>query len=337
MGNNKEIWFQLFASCMVVKGASMSIISDIERNTFYDIPNEYLPILTEVQQMSIESFKSRSKFKPKMIDKFVKQFIDQEVGFFTSDIESFPKIELIWKSPYQITNAIIQIGNDNNYNVNDCIRQLEHLGCQAFQIRVESNLKIELLQKYLDSFKGTRVKYVELLIPFENNDLASLERLLKRETRLRFIKIYGSNEDRIIENQDIYLNRKILFLKKDIRTSSKEIISKDRLCNNMEVFLESQKHNVGLNRKISINMDGFIMNYIDHKEHFGNIRVDRVLDIIEKQEFQKKWFISNDKIEKCKDCQYRAACVSNSDIEVIGDLFYKKNECSFNPFTNEWV
>lgn len=334
---HKKNRFQLFASCIVVKGVSMSIISDIERNSFYDISNEYLPILADIQRMSIETFKTKSKFNSKMIDDFIKQFIDKEVGFFTSDVESFPEIELLWKSPYQITNAIIQVENENNYNVKDCISQLEDVGCQAIQIRVESNLKIELLQNFIDSFKGTKIKYIELLIPFANNNFSELEKLLKIESRLRFIKIYGCNKDRIIENQSIYLNRKILLFRKDIRIDSKEISSKDRLCVNMEVFLESQKHNVGLNRKVSINKDGFIMNYIDHEEYFGNVNVDRILDVIKKQEFKKKWFISNNKIEKCKDCQYRSACVSNSDIEKKGNLFFKKNECSFNPYVNKWL
>jgi len=51
---------------------------------------------------------------------------------------------------------------------------------------------------------------------------------------------------------------------------------------------------------------------------------------------QEKRFISNDIIEKCKDCQYRYMCLSNSDIEEKAGKFHKINSCTFNPYENKW-
>ena len=60
-------------------------------------------------------------------------------------------------------------------------------------------------------------------------------------------------------------------------------------------------------------------------------------EVVSKRNFQEKWFISNDNIVKCCDCQFRYSCVSNSDILTKKGKYYKKSTCKFNPSTNEWM
>lgn len=338
IAKNNQTWFKLFASCFLIRGKSASLICDVERNVFYDVPNDYMNILEDLQKVSIYNFKKKSKFKNVLIDTFIQQFISEEIGFLTTEPNAFPNIDLIWQSPYQISNSILQIKKDTNYDVLGVIKQLEELDCQAFQIRIESSLSNELIEKFILVFKKTRVKYVELLIPYRREVKVSwLNDLLISEPRLRFIKVYGSKEDEFLDKDINKLNAKILFFKKDIRKNSREIISQSRFCKNMDVFLESQNYNIGLNRKVSVSSDGSIKNYIDHDFVFGNVKKDKIKNIVFKDNFKSKWLISNDKIEKCKECQYRYSCVSNSDIEQKGKLFHKKETCDFNPETNKWM
>jgi radical SAM protein with 4Fe4S-binding SPASM domain len=102
------------------------------------------------------------------------------------------------------------------------------------------------------------------------------------------------------------------------------------------MFAEAQKHNIGLNRKVCIDYAGNIKNYLSHRKIFGNVRKDLIKEIIEKPDFREKWFYSNDQLEVCKDCQYRYACLSNSDIKSCNNRYYKVDMCDFNPGDNSW-
>lgn len=41
-------------------------------------------------------------------------------------------------------------------------------------------------------------------------------------------------------------------------------------------------------------------------------------------------------IEKCKDCQYRYQCISNSNIKEIEAKYSKIDSCNFDPYQNVW-
>lgn len=65
---------------------------------------------------------------------------------------------------------------------------------------------------------------------------------------------------------------------------------------------------------------------------FGNFKHRSLKD----SNFKKLWYIYNDKIEKCKDCQFRYQCVSNSDIKEENGKYYKVDTCDYDPYQNIW-
>ncbi len=67
-----------------------------------------------------------------------------------------------------------------------------------------------------------------------------------------------------------------------------------------------------------------------------NINFDKLSDILALKEFKQLWAINNDKIEKCKDCQFRYMCLSNSNIERKNDKYFKTDKCKFDPYENKW-
>jgi len=149
--------------------------------------------------------------------------------------------------------------------------------------------------------------------------------------------IYGAPNDTIIQPENVLTNKKIIHFKKDIRIDPKEMIKVERFGTNIESFTEAQRHNLGLNRKVCIDRNGEIKNYLSHNTSFGNIKKDKIKDVILKSEFQKKWLITNDRIETCNTCQYRYACVSNSDIKKENNKYYKIDTCNFDPSSNNWI
>ena len=85
-----------------------------------------------------------------------------------------------------------------------------------------------------------------------------------------------------------------------------------------------------------ITKNGAVKNYLNHKKEFGNVKNQKIKDIVNTDKFRQLWEISNDKIEKCKDCQFRYCCESNSDIIYKNKLLFKTNLCLFDPYINEW-
>ncbi len=338
MSQHSKTWFNLFASCIIVEGKANSLIYDVERMEFYDLSNDFLEILKMAEKHDTYAIKKAyDNEQDDLIDGFFDRFIESEIGFYTNEPERFPKIDFTWESPYFITNSIIEVDHSSDFNFEDIINQLDLLGCRAVQLRFLYPVKVNELGRIMNKFNNSRIHQVDILIPYEAlPDHEEIYHLASTHPRLNRVLIYAAPSDEIIEHDNYVLDKIILYLKKDLRVDSSEIINVDRFTTNMEAFSEAKAYNLGLNRKVCINRNGEMKNYPRHERSFGNIETDRIEDIIHTREFQEKWFISNDKIEICRDCQYRYACVNNSDIKVEDNKYYKIDMCNFQPLTNQW-
>jgi SPASM domain peptide maturase of grasp-with-spasm system len=330
----KIIYFKLFATCIIVKGASTSLIYDLERIAFYDLSNSFLDILKLSKTKSISEIKTiYNNADDKLIDSFFAQFVSEEIGFYTDDPKLFPELSCDWESPFTITNCIIEVEKSSTFNFESVINQLNELSCRAVQLRLLSVFSITDLKSFLNTFNNSKINHLEILMPYtnevKNSDFFGLYNI---QPRLNRIMLYSSEEDKI-EKDD---NNTLIYFKKDIRIDSSEVIKVERFNTNIEIFSEANHFNLGLNRKVCINKEGEIKNYLNHTTTFGNIETKNIKDVVGTIEFQEKWTISNDKIEVCKKCQYRYACVSNSDIKKENNKYFKIDMCKFNPILNVW-
>lgn len=335
MSNNKKVWFKLFACCVVVEGVSGSVIYDLQRNTFYNLPNDFLHIIYDSKKYDISTLTSQYGVE---IEGFFKQFADAEIGFYTEQPGDYPDIDCTWWSPYNITNSIIEYDSQEKFEFSKAVQQLNDLACKAVQIRLLSTFNVSKIKQLISFFQASRIRHIELLIPFsdESEYYNELFDLMKLEPRLNRILVFAGPEDKIIKKGNI-LNKVIIQFKKNIRSDKSEIFKIERFNINTELYSEARNFNLGLNRKVCIDLNGEIKNYLSHDLSFGNINEVPIQEIIEKEAFQTKWKITNDQIEICKDCQYRYACVNNSDIRRDGDKLYKINYCNFDPYTNEFT
>lgn len=328
--STNTIWFKLFANCLMVEGECRSLIYDTQRNRFYDLPDAGVDILKLAPDHTVEDIRNTLEYDPDTIDSFFDQLVKSEIGFYTHSPEQFPAIDLTWYSPYPITNAILEFAINSPYSMLEVVTQLSELACRAVQVRVVSELDIHALLLIVDTFQMTRIRHVELLIPMTSAiDHAQLRELMVREPRLNHILVYACAEEKLILHE-AKSNKLIIEYTKDIRTDDREILTEGRFNTNIEIFSEAQVHNLGLNRKVCINRNGEIMNYLDHDIHYGSVTSIAISEIVHSDEFIRKWHISNDQIEGCATCHYRYACISNSDIKVVGEKYYKTNPCSLH-------
>jgi SPASM domain peptide maturase of grasp-with-spasm system len=332
---SKNTHFKIYATCQIVEGNPHNMLYDIERMNFYELSDSYLQLLSMSKKMDVAKIKRVfGNAQDELIDSIFNQFIGLDLGFYTTEPEEYPDIDLRWESPYMVTNAIIEINDLNSYNFKSVVTQLSDLGCFAVQLRALNFYSKKEWQHLIKAFKDTRINELSVLIPHSNNMLLKdYYKLLESEARLLRLMIYNAEEERIEKHSNKLLNDRIVFFKKDIRKDHSEIIKEERFTPTIGLFTEAQQHNAGLNRKVCIDKDGEIKNYLNHVRSFGNVNKTRIEKVIHAKHFQKKWFIPNDRIEVCKTCVYRYACVSNSDIVLKNKRYHKLEACSLHSST----
>lgn len=92
-----------------------------------------------------------------------------------------------------------------------------------------------------------------------------------------------------------------------------------------------------MNGKIAITSCGDVLPCIfSRNDIVGNIKADNE-DYL-KNEIIKKWSITKDNIEVCKDCEYRYCCHDCRPlaIGIYGNMFSKYPRCCYNPYTGIW-
>jgi len=106
---------------------------------------------------------------------------------------------------------------------------------------------------------------------------------------------------------------------------------------NLETFLESKHYNSCLNRKVCIDIKGNIKNCPYMEEEFGNIFRDDIKYLIQNKEFTFVWKINKDKIEVCKDCEFRYICTDcRAFIKDSKNIFSQPSKCPYNPYISKW-
>lgn len=333
-------YFNLYANCVVVKGASESLIVDFQNSHFYNIPNLLSEILLHCNNLKINDVKKIYKNEyDKGIDKYLNELIRLEIGFFLDDPEEFPKLSMYWDNPSEIQTSVIEINGTKPYDYINVIEQLCDLGCNVIQIRIVNFCSEDILFSIHNKLKSSRIKYIEYVIHSQIFDIDFTKFFFYENNRIfRFIVHGTQKEDFSKDNLNLQIKDwQLVFITEEIHPDSKDLISKKSFCPSLDFFTEAQSHNPSLNRKISIDRFGSIKNYLSHEKIYGNIQIDKLSTIIKTEQFTSMWYINNDSIEVCKECQYRYICFSNSDIEEKNNTFYKKQMCNFNPQTNQWV
>ncbi len=272
-----------------------------------------------------------------IIDEYFKFLIENEFVFLTENPSLFPKMSLEWYEPFDVNNAILDI--ENQFYHKKVLHQLAKLNCKNVEIRF-FNKKFETslneILNYLNIEKSI-TNSVGLILPYLKNSETLFEKLIRENSRIRYIIIYNSKENIVIDS--IRKGSGHLIYSKENISSSKScgLISNKQFVINTKMFTESQNHNTCLNRKISIDKDGNIKNCPSMAESFGNIKDTTLEEALNHPNFKKYWNINKDQIEVCKDCEFRHICTDcRAFIEEPNNQYSKPLKCGYSPYTNEW-
>ncbi|MDX2248098.1 MAG: grasp-with-spasm system SPASM domain peptide maturase [Bacteroidia bacterium] len=330
--------FMLFASCIPVKGFAKSIIADIQREQYLPVPNLLADILIENRGVSIGEIKNRYQHQyDEGLDSYFQELARSEWGFFTEDPDCFPPLSLEWDHPSAITHAILDIDQSRHYELTPVIKELDEQGCKALQIRGFGEIDTLSMEEWLEAAEDTGIFSLEMILPLSAfRSVSEAEKMILRYCRIVSLTLYGA-ENEGFANTTHPASEDIIYLTRQAVTPySKELSGPEFFTTNIHAFTEAQHFNLGLNRKITVDIRGNIRHFPGHSRVFGHISSDTLTAVVGTKEFQAVWQTPVDKIENCKECEFRYMCADNSEVVQKGEKIYRLTTCTYNPRTGEW-
>ncbi len=328
---------KLFANCIPVKGASRSLICDLQRFKVQLIPNDLYDLLEKYESKTIEEILSHYEGFEDIVTEYVDFLLNNEFAFLTDNSDLFPKLNLSWYEPFQINNAIVDIDKNSFSDYRKIARELDSLNCKYVEVRCfdcDVLKAIDLLDELTNI--SSMVMSVDIYVNSDFVNHSSID-VMSKSTRLSKIILYNSKETTNMN----YPN--IVYVKENINSDlCCGIVKIENFSSNIKLFTESQHHNTCLNRKISIDKDGNIKNCPSMAQSFGNIKDTTLEEALNHPDFKKYWNVTKDQIEVCKDCEFRHICTDcrayteRTHFEEDIDLS-KPLKCGYNPYTNEWA
>jgi SPASM domain peptide maturase of grasp-with-spasm system len=332
---NKQV-FKLYACCIPTKGNQRAIICDLQRNSYQFIPLGLYEILTEHKNMSLDLIQNCYENQhDELIAEYFDYLLDKEYGFWCDNPENFPDIDLHFELPQSINNAIIDLNAASEHDFEKITNNLEILGCAHLEVRFFEVLTMERITEYLQFTIGARIRSITLYL-MHSSEITdeTLQRLLHTVKTVISIIIHNAPSN----NVKTIHGKIISHIKQPIQKETCcGIISSKLFVSNIDTFTEAQKHNTCLNKKISIDKEGFIKNCPSMKQHYGNIRDTTLQQALEHPDFKKYWNVHKDQIKICKDCEFRYICTDcRAYVEDPKDMYSKPLKCGYNPYTCEW-
>ena len=328
-----NIPFRLFASCIPVRGASRSIICDLQRCDFQFIPNDLYDILHQYNGTCIADLleKFETEHHETIVEYF--QFLEEnEFIFFSASQSNYLPLNLDSDDPCVIENAIIDYSAYNRMHLRDLIVQLQRLQCRALQIRFFEEVSGEEYRTLEGYLEGSSRMTFELIMKFDRNfqssgyyaEICSLSNVAS-------VIVHSSPFDRKEQVNLEYVSQEI----KDEGHCG--FISPYYFTVGIEFFGKSVSHNNCLHKKVGIDRAGNIKNCPAMNRNFGNVNVDRLEDIVRLSEFKSTWSLNKDSISVCKDCEFRYIC-SDCRVNVDDDRDERSKPlyCSYDPYTATW-
>lgn len=330
--------FKIFSNCVAVKGHSRSTICDLQRNKIHLIPNSLYDILIEFKDSSIKIIKEKFNGEYNdIIDEYFSFLEREELLFFTPNPDWFPDLSLKWEYPFKINNCIIDIDSTSNFDFKTIFESLNNLDCKFLEFRSYSPMDLASISGILFWTKETTIASISLILHF-NNEVGTLEweSLCDGDSRITSLVLHSSPEP--INCNSPKFAVPITYTNK-ILTDEKccGVINEGYFISYTETFTEAMHHNSCLNRKVSIDRKGNIKNCPSLHESFGNVASSSLEIAVNQESFSKYWNISKDKIEVCKDCEFRYVCTDcRAYIEKPEDLYSKPIKCGYDPYTCNW-
>ena len=289
-----------------------SVIKDLRRQIRFE---EYKRTINEKDKSKIFQFHQFITIVKGPVNAAIADFINGDIYHVpTKVVEHFENREYE-KIPEFIKAAkdsglIISINNSTwipkqNLSIDE-LKNFDVIGQNEIVLCVEDGVDLSLVKRQLYYFNITQ-------IIFYGPNSRSIEGLFPG------IEI-------LYENPDYQKCSNLSVIKKnDFVKTEEDVYNFNRICNNC------------WGHKISITKDGKIRPCIYSNMIIGELENLNNRETVEK--IKSYWYITKDKVEKCKECELRYFCIDCREMaqrESNGDLHATNPSCKYNPHTGVW-
>ncbi len=334
-------YFRLFAHCIPVKGAARATICDLQRQHFHFIPNVLYDILTDVPKTYNEVIAYCGEENREVLEEYYSFLQEHEYGYWfdKEELDLFPPMSMDWRQPFMVSNCILDYDASSHYDIKAVIQQLDALGCTALQLRFFAKMPKQLITDVLQCMDNSMIRTVDILLPysteFTNEDI---DKLVEQYLRIGTFTIYNAPYSQFKESLNDKMSRVIYTVENINSETHCGAVQSFYFVVNTNLFTESQHHNNCLNRKIGVDKSGLIKNCPSMTESFGHISNVSLDSVLQQQDFKKKWNITKDTVEVCRDCEFRYIC-TDCRAYTTGDnasVNGKPAKCQYNPYEAIW-
>lgn len=337
-------YFNLFSNCIPVKGYNRSLILDLQRDKSFPIPNSMLDVVDFLKSKnSIEKTISHFGFENKIVIKEYLDFLNvNELGFFQTldEFDLFLDLDKNFATPDHISNIVIELSDITIQHFDLIVLNFTNIITSNVQLICYEKLNLDVLFEILNKLKYYDFKSVELFLKFSEELVKNINKL--EEVLIDITRIIIHNVPEKFKYEINIPTLEVIFTKNNINGFKFcGSVKMDDFSTNQSKVLESLNHNSCLNKKISIDKEGFVRNCPAMPKHFGSIKNITLEAALNHLDFKKYWNVTKDMIAVCKDCEFRHICTDcrayteRTHLEEDVDLS-KPLKCGYNPYTNEW-
>lgn len=330
--------FRLFANCVPVRGARRSVICDLQRQRIDFIPNGLFEILTAHRGRSVDELCVHygEAHRETIVDYFT-FLVEKELGFWTTDPDRFPPLDLSFDAPGLLDAAIIDVDADSTHDFGDLVRQLNELGCRYLQVRCYVSADSIDITEIFRAVADSRLRALDLTIGYTPE--LTTERLVHwcaEHGRLSGILVHGAPTTHMttspVRHTPIRFISRVIQGAKDCGS-----VHPAYFAPNLAAFIEGLHFNSCLNRKISIDRDGQICNCPAMAARFGASRNVALRTAVESPSFRAVWTVRKDDIDVCRDCEFRYVCPDcRAHVTDPANPRSKPAGCHYDPYTATW-
>jgi len=115
--------------------------------------------------------------------------------------------------------------------------------------------------------------------------------------------------------------------------------SKPNFSTSVKSFFKLKSWNSCLTGKVAIASNGDVLPCIFARDHvIGNVLKQQLSDIVYNDQLQDIWKLNRDRIDRCKDCEFRYACKDCRPLaeSFTGCLKGCSPNCNYDPYTGEF-
>lgn len=335
-------YIKLFSNCLLTNGRSRSVICDLQRSRIHLIPNSLYELFDSFGLIEVAKLRCSLDVEDgKVFEEYVKMLIDNELAFFCNkeDIECFPNMSLEWDFPSDISNCIIDSKVDDTFLNKQLIDDLESIFCNYLQLRHYKELSLCNIKNILYLVANSQIKSIDLILKWVDDVdyVDQIKELVKQNRKVSCLTFHSALTNCILD--DGIQGNGIVVCVATVLDSHMNcgIIGPEYFVSNIQHFTESQQYNTCLNRKVCIDVDGYIKNCPSMNKSYGHISDTMLKDVVSLDDFKSVWRVDKSQINVCMGCEFRHVCTDcRAYIEDPQNIYSKPLKCGYDPDTCRW-